>query len=475
MNGKTPAINVLKLLSIMVCLVLLVGLGCATPQSEGLPTATPTATAQIKQWASGARAGSIITGIPVGKPNTLICMASAHAEQAESLDIYFDQPVVPSVADLHMLAELSADVTIQLLDSDGNAHDVDYSVEQTHAECPFLYQVKFSGYDKPIAGIRMTSSGEFFEDWNSIDAIEMTGTSSGAEIDLSSTLLKPSATPLPTATPTPAPIGERAYFDRTDDYEGEYQLHVVYALFQDDDDLHRDTDGSIARSVNLANEWFKEQTDGSTLRFDTYEGELDITFVQFESTAKDALENYREVYDTYHVEYNLVIEDFYIDYIVDELASQAFYQKGKYYIFYLEEKHPNNCGFSFHSNFPGVFFLGTTDCGYGRLGVDAYAWGTEFVMLHEVLHGIGFTPECAPHNVTDNPHHVNDSSIDLMYPYAGAGQQMVLDLGHDDYFKHGIEGCADLANSAFLEPLPENPEVPKDWPDNYLLDKYTYP
>ncbi len=466
-NSKT---NFFRFMPSLGCLVVFAAQACAAYQPGSAPTATQIPP-EIKQWVSGAAADSVITGMPVGRPNTLICRESSESKEAASLDVYFDQPVIPSSADVHMVAELPSNATIQLLDADGNAHDVDFSLKQTGSECPFLYQITFSGYGEPAAGIRITSTEDFLENWNSIDAIEMTGIPFGAIIDLSSTVLKPPPTPLPTATPTPAPIGERAYSDRTDDYAGEYQLHVVYALFEGDRDLSRDTDGSIARSVNLANDWFTEQTGGSSLRFDTYMGDLDITFIQFGVTPKEALEKYRTTYDTYHVEYNLVIEDFYMDYIIDELTIQKFYQKGKYYIFYLEEKHPNYCGVSLHSSFPGVFFLGTNDCGYGRLGVDAYAWSTEFVMLHEVLHGIGFTPECAPHNVKDNTHHVNDSSIDLMYPYAGAGQQMVLDVGRDDYFKHGIDGCADLANSVFLEPLPDNPEIPKDWPREYLLGK----
>jgi hypothetical protein len=39
-----------------------------------------------------------------------------------------------------------------------------------------------------------------------------------------------------------------------------------------------------------------------------------------------------------------------------------------------------------------------------------------------------------------------------------------IDPGHDDYFRHGIAGCGDLADSAFLDPLPASPELPPDWP-----------
>ncbi len=460
----------------MVCTIIFVLSACDGGTALPTQTVTPTLTATttpiplVVQWASGALADSMLVGQTVGKPNTLRCGTISTLDDAKILDVYFDQPVIPSSINIHMTAEMLSNVVIQLLDVDSNPQDVDFLFEQTITECPFVYKTAIENYGKPIVGIRISAANGFLENWDAIDAIELVGVPAGLPVDLSSSILKKTPTPVPSFTPTPAPVGERSYYDRTDDYAGKYQVHVVYTLFDGDKDLSRDTDGSIARSVQLANDWLSEQTGGSSLRFDSYKGELDITFLQFDITAREALEKYRADYDINHVKDNSVIEDYYMDYIIDELSERDFYQKGKYYIFYLEENHPNYCGYSLHSNFPGVFFLGTGGCGYGRLGVDAYAWSTEFVMLHEVLHGIGFTSECAPHNVKDNPHHVNDSPIDLMYIYANAGQQVILDVGNDDYFKHGIEGCPDLANSVFFEPLPDNPEVPRDWPGNYLLD-----
>jgi hypothetical protein len=46
---------------------------------------------------------------------------------------------------------------------------------------------------------------------------------------------------------------------------------------------------------------------------------------------------------------------------------------------------------------------------------------------------------------------------------------MLLDPGNDDYFQHSIPNCLDLANSAFLDPLPQNPETPSRWPDAWRL------
>lgn len=460
---------------LMTCTIIFVlsacdGVAAVLPTATVTPPPTSTPIPLFSQWASGAMADLRLVGQTVGRPNTLRCGTISALGEAKTLDVYFDQPVIPSSVNIHITSEIPGDIVFQWLDAGGNAHDADFLFEQMVTDCPFAYHAEVEDYSQPVIGIRISAENGFLENWESIDAVELTGTPAGQPIDLSTTVLQKTPTPVPTSTPTPAPLGQRSYYDRTDDYPGKYQVQVVYASFTGDKDLNRDMDGSIAKSVQLANNWLLEQTEGSALRFDTYKGELDITYVQFDVTAKEALENYRSDYNLNHVRDNSVIEDYYMDYVIDELSEQGFYQKGKYYIFYIEEKHPNYCGFSLHSSFPGVFFLGTQGCGYGRLGVDAYAWNTEFVMLHEVLHGIGFTAECAPHNKKDNPSHVFDSSIDLMFAYANANQQVFLDVGHDDYFKHGINGCPDLANSVFLEPLPDDPEIPENWPTYYLLD-----
>jgi len=449
--------------------------------SATIPSRTSTnaeAPPELKQWASRALADSTPSGISVGRPNTLICSGIAAPFSARSLEIYFDQPVVPSEAYIHAVAKLSAETRVQLIELEGGVYEVDLALGVFGEDCPFTYDLQLDGYDGPVIGLRISAGGDYLENWNAVDAVELVGLPSGSPVDLSTILPTPqptlalTKTPVPSPTPTPAPIGERETRDRTDDYIGLYQLHVVYSLFNEDRDRKRDLDGSIARSIKLANKWLKEQTSGSSLRFDTYKGDLDITFVQFDLTAKEALETYRAQYEADHVKYNLVIEDYYMNYIVEELYDRGLYQPGKYYIIYLERQHPNLCGYSLISSIAGVFFLGTQDCGYGRLGVDAYAWGTEFVLLHEVLHGIGFSPLCAPHNITDSPHHVSDSGIDLMYPYAGANQQNVLDVGNDDYYEHENKGCPDLADSAFLDPLPVNPQAPADWPREYLLPNH---
>jgi hypothetical protein len=85
------------------------------------------------------------------------------------------------------------------------------------------------------------------------------------------------------------------------------------------------------------------------------------------------------------------------------------------------------------------------------------------VALHEMLHGIGAVPSCAPRYTTTGGGHVatkdamgrdldprlDPERFDLMY-YSAGSQPKFLDIGRDDYFGHGRTDCPDLANSPYL-------------------------
>ena len=102
----------------------------------------------------------------------------------------------------------------------------------------------------------------------------------------------PSPVPTLAATPSPSaaatrtltriPTIARSTVDRPDDSDG-YQVHLLYVLPSDAPDELLDTDGTILTSATAANNWFKEQT-GARLRFDTFQGALDITFVRLNRT-----------------------------------------------------------------------------------------------------------------------------------------------------------------------------------------------
>jgi hypothetical protein len=74
----------------------------------------------------------------------------------------------------------------------------------------------------------------------------------------------------------------------------------------------------------------------------------------------------------------------------------------------------------------------------------------EFIMVHELLHGLGMVPTCAPHWTNDN--HVSETQDVMTGGTIGNNQQ--LDVGRDDYFRAHIPGCVDLANSTYMAAPP---------------------
>jgi hypothetical protein len=93
-----------------------------------------------------------------------------------------------------------------------------------------------------------------------------------------------------------------------------------------------------------------------------------------------------------------------------------------------------------------------TDCGEGAMGyavvyMGSCGWssGGTRVAAHELLHALGAVAPCAPHIAPGN--NVTQPTNDVMY--AGAEREnanVQLDPGHDDYYKHHIKNCIDVAD-----------------------------
>lgn len=282
-------------------------------------------------------------------------------------------------------------------------------------------------------------------------------------------------TPLPAPTFGPeVPTTERAYADRPDDHPDQYQFHILYVLPANAKDRQIDLDGTISRSVEAVNQWFSEQSGGSTLRFDTYQGQLDITFVQLEMTNKEFLDGTVKTYDS---------NDFNRGYLEQTLERMHVFHPGKIYVAFFDiSAAPHACADASHfPDLPGRLaglYSVANSAGYPCAN-DAYGVGNpagDLTMVHEMVHTLGFASKCGKnHASADNISHTGDDNRDLMWaPAAGSNlswdtSHMLLDPGNDDYFKQNNPNCPDLANSAFLEPLPASPELPNGWPADWKL------
>ncbi len=252
-------------------------------------------------------------------------------------------------------------------------------------------------------------------------------------------------------TTEPVPCATRSETDRPDDATG-YQVHVVYAQPADGLDRTLDTNGALSASVAAWSQWFST-TAGRSLRMDTSNGCLDITFFRLTKTEAQVAD----------------MGAFVRDEIEAEMTAAGRVAPNKLYAVYYDGKSTYACGGgawppTLIGHVAALYLHGVVEgyppCDSNPLATSADTPGyLELGMLHEVLHTIGVVATCAPHHVLAG--HVSDSSNDLMYAGEAAWVPTTMDSDHDDYFGHGNPACVDLARSAFLEPA--GPDIPPGW------------
>lgn len=230
----------------------------------------------------------------------------------------------------------------------------------------------------------------------------------------------------------------RTTSDMPDDVSGP-QLHLVYAIPADGVDEGLDTNGVIEGTVQVWETWLAGQTGGRILRLDTYHGADDITFVRLPQTDAQIAATGVHVYDT----------------VAADLQADGLIQPGKLYGVYYGGSSYALCGAARRGSGVGVLILhgappGAPPCDSNHFASPGQAPGyLDFLMLHELVHALGFVAPCAPHYA---PHgHVSDSPNDLMYSGPLPWHPTTLDVGNDDYYNAHIPGCPDLSDSPYLE------------------------
>jgi len=234
----------------------------------------------------------------------------------------------------------------------------------------------------------------------------------------------------------------RALQDRPNEVLGP-QIHFMYVVPRDGVDRQLDSSGTIEGSVTSFLRWFARQTGGPTLRIDTHDGSLDVTFVRL--AASDAAIASRGAFVRNAVE--------------EELHGLGFNRPDTIYSVYYDGSSTYSCGgAAWPPVVPGnvvVMYLHGRPPGFPACDSNGFAgpndapgyW--EYAMLHDTIHALGVVPTCAPHHTLNG--HVSDSPSDLMYSGDAPWTfPLRLDIGHDDYFRHGHANCLDLADSAYL-------------------------
>jgi hypothetical protein len=242
--------------------------------------------------------------------------------------------------------------------------------------------------------------------------------------------------------PSPPFLTSRSTADRLDDITGP-QVHIVYALPQDGVDAQLDLNGGISASLGVAQAWLRNQNGGSGFRFDTFGGELDVTF--FRDSRTDAtLKSFGA---------------FVRDQLESDMRAAGLLTPGKLYLVYYGGGSTFACGGAawppaLAGQISALYLKGTPPgsipCDSTPLATQGHAAGYwEFSALHEVMHTLGFVPACAPHHALSG--HTGDDPRDLMYAGPLPWQPSILDVNGDDYLRPAAPGCASIADNAYFE------------------------
>lgn len=268
----------------------------------------------------------------------------------------------------------------------------------------------------------------------------VTGTTVGA-----ATITATSEGKSATAEISVAPEG-RSIVDRPDDLTGP-QVHVMYVIPSDGEDRQLDVDGTLARSVASFHNWFSQRSNGLAFRFDTFQGELDITFYRLSRSNAEMI----------------AFGPLVVTQIEQELRNAGRIEPNKRYAVYYDGGSTYSCGgTAWPPRVPGqmaaMYLKGTPggeQCGAQEFVTSPTQFPRywEFAMLHDLVHTLGIVAETAPNHTSAYPAHVPERH-DLMYsgpePWI-SDATTVIDVGGDDYFGPNVPpDVPQLASNPFL-------------------------
>ncbi|MDB2680402.1 hypothetical protein N9Y95_01055 [Candidatus Pelagibacter bacterium] len=243
----------------------------------------------------------------------------------------------------------------------------------------------------------------------------------------------------------------RSLVDR-EDSTNDHQVHFIYAILKNGKDKEWDINGYIEKLAIKVNENFlkwssqnkKSNSIGQKFKYDFLQnGKLDVSFARLNLTRKQIDE-----------------PDHPNGLIYKELFKQGFNNPKKVYaiISGFNSKHGNSDGGEGGPLF--TILYGPAIKSYGSKGM-------EIVILHELFHTQGAAYDCGKR--TYRGAHVKGSDV------LGSGDVTTkIDSKNDTYYKHGIEGCPDLADSIFLTPTSKNPWDPYEVFCKKNVGKFTH-
>jgi hypothetical protein len=257
----------------------------------------------------------------------------------------------------------------------------------------------------------------------------------------------------------------RSFIDQPDDSTSP-QVHVLYVLPKDVKSRDFDINGTFGDLIGSTNEWLFAK-GGKRLRFDTYRGKLDVTFVRLDETEgqlwMDPSDTSKKCSQSPCPTLNT---------LKSLLGAKGFSASNKAYLIYYggatipsSRRAWQSCGYAGHDHV-AIMQVGHVDMMSGQFSCFSTSKTTlpesgntsGLASFHEIFHVLGAVG--ASPNSDGNYGHIMNDPTDLM----GNSQGTVrLDPGNDDYWRHGQSNYVDLYNSAFMEPAEPNAVMPVGW------------
>jgi hypothetical protein len=230
------------------------------------------------------------------------------------------------------------------------------------------------------------------------------------------------------------------FFEDQPDVNDDYQIHFIYLLLSEGKDTELDISGWIEKRVNSVNDKFlrfsaknkKSNGIGQQFKLDmTKEGKLDVTFVRM-NVSKNQLD----------------VPDYPTDMIYLYLRQKGFNNPKKVYATFtgFKSKHGNSDGGEGYVPMMVIYTPAVKT--YGQPDMD-------LVILHELFHTQAAAYGCGKRTYKGS--HVKGSDL-----LAVGELSTSIDSNNNTYYRHDIEGCADLAKSVFVTPTAEDSWDPYD-------------
>jgi len=230
-------------------------------------------------------------------------------------------------------------------------------------------------------------------------------------------------------------VTERSMSDRPDDVAGP-QVHAIYAVASDGEDVNLDRLGRIGWSLRATVDWLTEKL-GRRLRVDTYGGEVDVTFLRLRETETE-------------------MDGRNVGALADAIRRQPWFSSEKTYAVYYRGATDNAGGIaSPRSGLATIFFdsRGLDRPYYFVTREPGFFGALENSMAHELFHVMGAVNASCATNPNVDRAHVADYDYDLMAGLIAGrtrrrGRMLSeIDVNNDDYYLHDIPGCPDTADS----------------------------